>query len=185
MKSKPIVTFDLDGVIFPLIPYICKVHGIDPNKQTEHDIYKCNLLTKEEQQIIYDNFGKREIYEKCGVFEGAERLREVSELAEVYTNSWCVGEEEDIKREVIKKLAPNIPDDHIVFSTPYVKKNFIKSDYIVEDHLKNIMDNLNSSKHFILIDTPYNRSDVLPDKVTRVKSLNECMDLLLNALKPI
>ena len=178
---RKIITFDLDGVIFPLVQYICARHGIDFQKVTCHNINHCDLLTREEQLTIIGEFGKRETYEHCGLSAGAEKLGTIAKLADVYVNSWCLGEDEGIKREILHNLAPDIPDDNMVFSTPFKKKTFVHSDYIVEDNLDNIISGLDSAEHFFLIDTPYNQGE-LPAKTVRVKTLDECMDLLLEKI---
>lgn len=181
MHERKIVTFDLDGVIFPLVPYICDMCGIDKTKQTDHNIFKCDLFTKDEQDTIVSYFGTREIYEKCGTYDGSKKLKDIAEIADVYINSWCIGDDRDIKKEIIHSLAPNIPEKNMMFGAPFTKKEFIHSDYIVEDNLDNVLANLDSAKYFILINTPYNQGD-LPDKVIRVNDLNECMDILLKEL---
>ena len=112
---RKIITFDLDGVIFPLVQYICARHGIDFQKVTCHNINHCSLLTREEQLTIIGEFGKRETYEHCGLSAGAEKLGKIAKLADVYVNSWCLGEDEGIKREILHNLAPDIPDDNMVF----------------------------------------------------------------------
>ena len=55
---RKIITFDLDGVIFPLVQYICAKHGINFQKVTCHNINHCSLLTREEQLSIIGEFGK-------------------------------------------------------------------------------------------------------------------------------
>ena len=180
-KKRLVISFDLDGVIFPLVQSICKEYGISYNKITSHNIWECDLLSDVEKEIIVNSFGKKSTYEKCGVSDGAEMLGELSELADVYINSWCIGEDREYKREVLRRLALAIPDDHIFFGESLQRKEYVPSDFIVEDNLRNIRENLDRGKCFLLIDAPYNREEV--EKTIRVRNLKECMTMLMRAVK--
>lgn len=178
-ENRLVISFDLDGVIFPLVQSICRENGIDYERVTNHDIWRCDRLTKEEKETIVGSFGKRSTYEKCGLIDGAEMLERVAEAADVYINSWCIGEDYEYKREVLKRIAPAIPDDHIFLGRPFRKKTYVISDYIVEDHVRNIRENIDKGKRFILINTPYNQVTV--EKTLRVRNLREAMEILLKA----
>lgn len=173
------ITYDIDGVIIPLIETICRKHGIDFNKITEYSISKCDRLTKKEKSLIYREFTNVEIFRAAGIYDGALDINEIAQRNDVFIDSNNVVQDIAFyKAELINRIIPSVKD--IKLSVSIKGKDFKETDIVVEDCVANLLDNIQVYRAGILITRPWNTSFNERDhsKIIRVNSLVEANSII-------
>lgn len=115
-QEQPVIVFDVDDVLWPLIHRVAKRGGLNPAKCTA--IFKIrdnHLLTKAEQDYIIESFADAKVFENIPFYPGVANILRPQELgAIVRINSNSFSEEiAALKTEQLLAAVPGLKLEQI------------------------------------------------------------------------
>lgn len=91
-QEQPVIVYDVDDILWPLIHYVAKRGGIDPARSTAiYSIYDNPQLTRAEQDYLVASFAEASVFENIPFYPGtAEILRpqELGAIVKINSNSF-------------------------------------------------------------------------------------------------
>ena len=176
-ESVPKVVFDWDGVFTRQVPYLCFKLGIPiPNA---YHVKDATNLTRDQQERLFDAYQSDMAYKGVPFVEGVTRALSLPCAPYVYSGN-TTERMAEYKRSVIKELAPDFPESHIILSSGTEKPPLDNVNVYVEDGV-HYLEQYPESTIKILIDYPYNKD--APADIIRVHRLNEAVDLIEKLLQ--
>ncbi len=194
MNTKPVIAIDIDDVIAAnataFIEFSNKRYGthltVDDYHEHWAELWKVSRDEAEQRAVEYHDSGHIGTY---SVIEGADqalrRLKKQFKLIALTSRRNCVNQ---LTRDWLVKYYPNIFED-IVFcgffdsqkvGIHYTKGELAKcagADYIIDDQLKHVSAAAqNGIKGLLFGNYFWNKADILPENVTRVKDWEEVLD---------
>lgn len=179
-----VITFDLDGVIIPIMEYGAKLTGLDVSKR---ESYGCEVYGKEKHEELNEIFRQRSCFEQAGFYVDMEELRKKIECLmakhdiKITINSNSLSQEVlEYKLEMISEKMGYVDSKDIILNNIHIEsatKRIKKSDVIVEDWEQNIY-NSEGYKYGILIKNGYTKQLELPSNIVLVDNILDAVDCI-------
>lgn len=145
-QKQPVIVYDIDDVLWPLIHHIARRGGIDPARSSAiFSVYDNQLLSSSEQEYIIQSFADATVFEKMSFYPGAAdilRPQELGTIVRINSNSFSERIAE-LKTEQLLALVPGLKPEQIqmnIVNHSSAHKKPLTSDttILIDDSPKNI-----------------------------------------------
>lgn len=168
------IVFDWDGVFNNQTEYLCSVLGIPiPDRYRVLDSIN---LSKATAQRLQKSYGDMELHRQIPLADGVAEALHMTPTPFIYSAN--MGEAMiEYKREVVYRLAPHFPEDHIIMMLGLSKPKLEWADVMVEDSPENLLQYDDRTLRILLIHE-YNKYALVDPRALTVVCAHSLKDAI-------